>query len=106
MRRTIRFPWLLALVLALPFAPRATAQTPAYYPARDDWQRRKPSEVGMDDALLAEAVAYAQTQETTMPKDFSTQEAIFGRPLGPVPTTRASVNGIILRHGYIVAEFG
>lgn len=41
-----------------------------------------------------------------MPRDFSTQAAIFGRPLGPVPTTRALTNGVILRHGYIVAEWG
>ena len=30
----------------------------------------------------------------------------FGVPLGPLPKQRAATNGIILRHGYIVAEFG
>nr|WP_181305251.1 serine hydrolase [Rufibacter sp. XAAS-G3-1] len=60
----------------------------------------------MDPKLLAEAVAYAQTQETKMPKDFSTQEEIFGKLLGPIPKDRAGTNGIILRHGYIVAEWG
>jgi CubicO group peptidase (beta-lactamase class C family) len=106
MRHSFCWSFLFVVFIAQPLVPRSTAQTPVYYPARDEWQRRKPSEVGMDDVRLADAVAYAQTQETTMPKDFSTQEATFGRPLGPVPKTRASVNGIILRHGYIVAEFG
>src|SRR5438477_3225228 len=105
MRRPVRLPLLLALVLALPLAAQTPAPVP-YFPPRDDWQHRQPSDVGMDDALLADAVAYAQTQETTMPKDFSTQEATFGRPLGPVPKTRAGVNGVILRHGYVIAEFG
>ncbi len=41
-----------------------------------------------------------------MPPDFSTQEAIFGKLLGPMPTSRAATNGVILRHGYIVAEWG
>ncbi len=60
----------------------------------------------MDDALVAEAVAWARGQETDMPRDFSTQAAIFGLPLGPVPVTRSLTNGVILRHGYIVAEWG
>jgi len=60
----------------------------------------------MDDSKLAAAVAWAMTQETDLPKDFSTQTEIFGKPLGPVPATRAGVNGVIIRHGYIVAEFG
>lgn len=90
-----------------PSVPQAPAVAPAaYFPGPGTWERRKPSELGMDDQLLADAVAWAQAQETDMPKDFSTQEATFGRPLGPLPKTRAGVNGVIVRRGYIVAEFG
>lgn len=60
----------------------------------------------MDEALLAAAVDWAKVQETDMPRDFSTQAETFGKPLGPVPKSRAGVNGVIIRHGYIVAEFG
>ncbi len=60
----------------------------------------------MDPAALAAAVEWAKSRENDMPRDFSTQQKIFGRPLGPVPTTRALTNGLILRHGYIVAEWG
>jgi len=77
-----------------------------YFPTATTWERRDPVSQGFDPALLASAVAWAQTQETDWPKDFSTQEKIFGRRLGPIPTTRASTNGLIIRHGYIVAEFG
>src|SRR6476646_5570970 len=34
------------------------------------------------------------------------QVRTFGVPLGPLPKQRAATNGIILRHGYIVAQFG
>ncbi|MBC8154915.1 MAG: serine hydrolase [Bacteroidetes bacterium] len=61
----------------------------------------------MSAARLDSAVAFAKTQETTQMKpDFSTQEEIFGTLLGPMPTSRARTNGLVLRHGYIVAEWG
>lgn len=77
-----------------------------YVPPAGSWEHKKPSELGMDDAKIAEAVAWALTQETDWPKDFSKQREIFGRPLGPLPSTRASTNGVILKDGYIIAEFG
>ncbi|MDX5423632.1 MAG: beta-lactamase family protein [Hymenobacteraceae bacterium] len=79
-----------------------------YYPGKgDDWERRSAEEVGMDAARLQEAVDWAKQQETTqIEKDFSTQEEIFGRPLGPLPAARANTNGIIIKDGYIVAEWG
>lgn len=79
-----------------------------YYPgAGDAWEHRNPEELGFDAAKLQEAVAWAKQQETTqIEKDFSTQKEIFGEPLGPLPATRATTNGIILKNGYIVAEWG
>ncbi len=83
------------------------AQAAIYYPARgDEWQRKRPQEVGMDSALLEQAIAFAKTQESKVPPDFSTQVETFGRVLGPLPKERGATNGIILRHGYIVAEWG
>src|SRR3989449_3083622 len=78
-----------------------------YFPARDNWERRKPADVGMDAAKLHAAVEFMKTHETASPaRDFSDQEIVFGRLLGSIPTERASTNGLIIRHGYIVAEFG
>src|SRR5438552_9012956 len=82
-------------------------QPAVYYPAPGDgWQRRRPEDAGLDAALLEQAVAYAKTQASTIPADFSTQVETFGRVLGPLPKTRGETNGIIIRHGYIVAEWG
>lgn len=89
-------------------ARQSAVRTTDYFPAAGDaWERRKPEEVGLNAALLAQAVDFAKQQETRqMPRDFSTQEEIFGTLLGPIPSDRALTNGIILRHGYIVAEWG
>lgn len=90
----------------------------AYYPgAGNDWERRKPRQVGMDESLLMAAVEYAKQQRE--PKSVEEvviarqkQEANFGarRPplpdlLGPVKE-RGANSGLVIRNGYIVAEFG
>jgi CubicO group peptidase (beta-lactamase class C family) len=59
----------------------------------------------MDPEKLRQAVQYAQAHPATW--DFEKDQVrVFGRVLGPLPAKRAATNGIILRHGYIVAEFG
>ena len=82
-----------------------SAQAP-YYPPPGEWERNAPEEVGRDATLLAEAIAFAEAGETSKPMDFSDQEQIFGQPLGPLPKRRAHTNGLVIRRGYIVAEFG
>ncbi len=85
-----------------------STRTNVYYPPPPGaaWQKRKPEDAGMDSALLDQAVAYARTQPSTMPADFSTQVETFGRVLGPLPKMHGDTNGIILRHGYVIAEWG
>lgn len=85
---------------------RASRRTDYYPPRGAAWRRVRPEEVGMDASLLAQAVAYARTQESRVPRDFSTQVETFGSLLGPLPRERGETNGVILRHGYIVAEWG
>jgi hypothetical protein len=94
----IRIPLLFALQTAA-----LTAQT--YFPAAGTWQHRAPAEEGMDPAKLKEAVdwALAHGSKWDFEKD---QVRTFGKVLGAIPPGRAATNGIILRHGYIVAEFG
>ncbi len=51
---------------ALPhMAQTARPQGAGYFPPRGDaWRRKRPEEVGMDAALLGQAIAYAKTQES------------------------------------------
>jgi CubicO group peptidase (beta-lactamase class C family) len=96
----------VALVAGLAiFKVVVVAQGP-YYPPPGQWAKKLPAEVGMDAAKLDAAIAFAKTRETNWPKDFSTQEKIFGSMLGPIPNSRAGTNGVIIRNGYVVAEFG
>ena len=94
----------LALLLVLVALP--AAQTP-YYPPAGDWARKTPAEVGMDAAKLKDAVEFMKTHETSSPRrDFSDQEINMGKLLASMPTERGGSSGLIIRRGYIVAEFG
>ena len=49
--------------------PAAGAQTAApYFPERFDWQHKKPEEVGMDSARIAEAVKCRSIARTRTPR--------------------------------------
>ena len=84
-----------------------------YYPPRGDgWERRRPEEAGMDGAKLEDAMNFAKTIETqafskdpleNLLKRAASERS--GEIIGPTKE-RAPINAIVLRHGYIVAEFG
>jgi len=95
-----------AIVIAAFMLAQPAAQAGAYYPPAGSWMHKKPAEVGMDPAKLADAIAFMKAHETNVARDFSDQEIIFGRLLGSMPTERAGTNALIIRHGYIVGEFG
>lgn len=100
-RRLFSFPILLAV-----FAAGLSAQqSGTYYPPRGSWQHKTPAEVGMDAAKLNEAVEWAKAHPAKW--DFERDQVrTFGTVLGALPKDHAPTNGVILRHGYIVAEFG
>jgi len=107
--RTWQWPLtILTLCLCVSVAPSlwARAQQAPYYPPPGAWAKKTPAELGLDPAKLAEAVAFAQSRETTREMDFSDQERIFGTLLGSVPNIRAHTNGVVIYKGYAVAEFG
>ena len=93
-------------ILALSFLAAFTLQAAdKYFPPAGKWERKAPAVAGFDPAKLKEAIAFAQANDSGW--DFGKDQLrTFGRPLGPVPKSRAVTNGIILRHGYIVTEFG
>ncbi|MBA3467862.1 MAG: serine hydrolase [Gemmatimonadaceae bacterium] len=124
MRWRVRFtvPRVL-LVLLVPVAISAggatravSAQNPArganYYPGPDGrWDHRRPQQVGMDSARVAAAVDFALARESKAPRDLllahlqSFGREPYGDAVGPF-TTRGNPTGIIVRRGYIVAEWG
>jgi CubicO group peptidase (beta-lactamase class C family) len=93
-------------------ASAAAAQASAYFPDRFDWQKRGPAESGMDQARVDEAVQFAIANENPATKDLAVDIATtfgarepFDTPIGPT-RERGAANGLIVRGGYIVAEWG
>ena len=89
------------------------ASQPAYVPLPGNgWETRTPEEMGMNAAILQRAVDYTMAHETTqIPDDPGVylEDRFAGLAdqdiVGPT-APRGGVNGIVLKGGYIVAEWG
>jgi CubicO group peptidase (beta-lactamase class C family) len=98
-----------------------TTTTPSSYAPglNDDWERKRPEEVGMRSADLEEAIAFHRQHGTSNYREgreilaevtgrtdpHPPDVEPFSEAIGPI-TRRGPENGLILRHGYIVAEWG
>ncbi len=97
-------------VVPLLLASAAAAQQP-YVPPAGEWEHRSAEQVAMDATRLAAAVAFAQAHEASTPRDLelahyrSFGREPFGEAIGPFKE-RGPQTGIIIRNGYIVAEWG
>jgi CubicO group peptidase (beta-lactamase class C family) len=82
-----------------------------YPPAGAAWARRRPAELAIDSTSLAKAVAFAQASEIDWSLDMKEQLARntarepYPEILGPFKD-RGHQNGVVIRHGYIAAEWG
>lgn len=92
----------------------ATWTVPAntYFPdAGPAWATRAPRAAGFDSAKLAAAITFAIENESRTPRDLelahyqSFGREPFGDPIG-VFAPRGDATGMIVRHGYIVTEWG
>ena len=100
----------VALWAAVGPAVPAAAQTP-YFPERHEWLTRAPAEAGFDAAALEEAMDFASASESDAPRDLALNHELtfarepFGSRIGPT-TVRGALSGIVVRGGYLVAEWG
>ena len=98
------------LVAALLLASTANAQA-QYYPSKDRWQTRTAEQSGFDPARLRAAVEFAKSRNSTTQTDSASianqfaNEKPYNELIGPVKP-RGGNSGIIIRKGYIVAEWG
>jgi CubicO group peptidase (beta-lactamase class C family) len=88
------------------------AHAQEYVPGRGAaWERRAPADVGLDPAAVQAAVEIALAAASTSPRDLLENHLrTFGREpngqaTGPFKD-RGDAAGLILRNGYIVAEWG
>jgi CubicO group peptidase (beta-lactamase class C family) len=86
----------------------------AYVPPAAHWEVRAPAAVGMRADALQAAIAWHRAHESPWRRDFVTPQGRYigvadeppdSEPLGPV-RPRQDVNGVVIRHGYLVAEWG
>lgn len=97
-------------VLLLAATQLAFAQN-NYVPPAGNWERRTPERARMDAAKLKEAVDFAIASESKAPRNLEMAHyQTFGRePFGEAVghfKERGDATGIIIRNGYIVAEWG
>ncbi|MBS0469849.1 MAG: serine hydrolase [Proteobacteria bacterium] len=105
---------LLALALTV-----ASATAAEYFPPKGHWATHTPQAEGFDPAKLQLAIDYAIAHESklspaldgvidqrdlsiTIPLQFA---GPYSDPIGPLKP-HASANGLVIRHGYIVASWG
>lgn len=99
----------VSILLVLLFGSGALAED--YVPKRGNWEKRPAGDLGMNTDALRDAVDFAKSNETKDVRDLGLRHQTgFGREphghaIGPF-RTRGPVTGIIVRHGYIAAEFG
>lgn len=100
-------------------AAMACAQASDYIPPKGSWQTHAPQAEGFDPAKLQAAIDFAIANETKFPPELARVADVrdmriaipiqfagpFSDPIGPLKP-HAPANGIIIRHGYIVAEWG
>jgi CubicO group peptidase (beta-lactamase class C family) len=98
-----------------------TAHAADYVPPPGDaWSKHTAAQEGFDGAKLQAAIDFAVASETKFPPalakvadvrdmrlyiPISFAKEPFSDPIGPL-APRAAPNGIVIRHGYIVAEWG
>lgn len=102
----------ITLLLAmLCVATPAAAQAP-YYPSAHGWEQRVPAQAGFDPARLQAAIDYARQSVDPQQTDSASianvrrNEAPYHTVIGPWLDKRGPEGGMIVRGGYIVAEWG
>lgn len=104
----------LLLLSSVAVAQKQKAKSAAeiYFPGVDkEWKKKSPAEVGMNADKLKEAISYSISRESKNPRDLQQShyqtfgKEPFGDGIGPFKD-RGDVSGVILKNGYIIAEWG
>jgi CubicO group peptidase (beta-lactamase class C family) len=112
MRRVLPGLFVVVASAALWAAAGAQTATQTYFPGKGAWEARSAASVGLDPAKLDDAIAFALANENTRTKDLAAdipasfrREAPYNTLIGPTQT-RAGMSGLVIRRGYVAAEWG
>jgi CubicO group peptidase (beta-lactamase class C family) len=99
------------VILLLTICFTAGAQINPYFPTATNWEKKAPSSLRIDTAVLNQSIQYALDHETKFPKNLMLTQAMqfgkepFSDPIGPM-ASRGPASGVIVYKGYIIAEWG
>lgn len=99
------------VVCLLAFSAQNGFAQKLYFPPAADWEKRTPEQAKFDSVKLKEAIDFAIAGEAKAPRDMELSlTQTFGRePFGEIigaTKPRGAMTGIIIKNGYIVAEWG
>ncbi|MGQ0541843.1 MAG: serine hydrolase domain-containing protein, partial [Blastocatellia bacterium] len=106
MKRNVFKSLLLAVLLSAVALPQQT-----YVPPDGNWEHRTPEQAKLDPVKLKEAVDFAIASESKAPRNLELAHyqtfgrEPYGEPVGQFKD-RGAATGIVVRNGYIVAEWG
>ncbi|MFD2521258.1 serine hydrolase domain-containing protein [Emticicia soli] len=85
--------------------------TDAYFPPYNNWQQKKPAEMGLNATKIAEAISFAVENESKNPRNMEVShyqsfgKEPFGFGIGPF-AERGEPTGVIVYKGYLIAQWG
>lgn len=86
------------------------AQQP-YFPPMESWERKTPASMGVNNSALKDAIGFAQSNETKMPRNLELAQVYnfgkepFSDAIGPFAERKTS-SGLVVYKGYIIGEWG
>ena len=85
--------------------------TDAYFPPYNNWQQKKPAEMGLNATKISEAISFAIENESRNPRNMEVShyqsfgKEPFGFGIGPF-AERGEPTGLLIYKGYIIAQWG
>jgi CubicO group peptidase (beta-lactamase class C family) len=111
-RRAVRLQSLCVAFALYTIVSASSAAQATYFPPPGNWEKRTAAQVGLSQASVDSAVKLAIAAESKTPRDLLENHlaSSFGtephsEAVGPF-TVRGGASGLIIRRGYLVAEWG
>ncbi|MCE2756707.1 MAG: beta-lactamase family protein [Chitinophagaceae bacterium] len=99
------------LISQMTIAQKKATVPATYFPPKGIWEEKSPTAMGMDEAKLKEAIAFAIAHENAMPKNqelaqiYNFYKEPFSDALGPF-ADRNATSGVVIYKGYMVGSWG
>ena len=107
----LRFTFTLILFFTFELIFAQKNKTEKYFPTANNWIKKTPAELGLNEAKIQEVIKFAKENEIKNPRNMETShyqsfgKEPFGFAVGPF-AERGEPTGLIIYKGYIIATWG